>query len=73
MSDPEVMRITMEVLLGRKVNKVTVNAEHTLMFSSDSRSIRLDIYAENEEGVYNVEMQGENEGNTILQTSVSRV
>lgn len=63
MSEPEVMRITMEVLLDRKVNKVIVNAEHTLLFSSDSRNIRLDIFAENEEGVYNVEMQGEDEGN----------
>ena len=63
MSDPEVMRITLEVLLNRSVKSVTVNAEQTLLFSSESRNIRLDVFAEDEEGIYNVEMQGEDEGN----------
>lgn len=63
MSDPEVLRITLEVLLGRKVKKVTVHAEHSLIFSSESRNLRLDIYADGEEDSYNVEMQGEDEGN----------
>ncbi|MBQ9766254.1 MAG: Rpn family recombination-promoting nuclease/putative transposase, partial [Lachnospiraceae bacterium] len=63
MSDPRVMRIVLEVLLGRTVKSVTVNTEQTLLFSSDSRNIRLDVFAENEDGTYNVEMQGEDEGN----------
>ena len=39
------------------------NAEHSMLFSSDYRSIRLDVYATDAEGSqYNVEMQGENKG-----------
>ena len=63
LEDAETCRVTLEVLLGRKVSGVTVHAEHTVLFSRDYRSIRLDIYAQDEEkGFYNVEMQGENEG-----------
>ncbi len=63
MSDPEISRITLEVLLRKKIRKVTVNVEHSLLFSSDSRNIRLDIYADIEDDSCNVEMQGEDEGN----------
>lgn len=63
MSDPEILRLTLEVLLGEKVDNVTVSMEHTLLFSSDTRNIRLDIYADNVECSYNVEMQEEDEKN----------
>lgn len=63
MSEPEVCRVVLEILLGRKIESVTVNTEHSLMFSSDCRSIRLDVYSEDGEGNhYNVEMQRANKG-----------
>ena len=64
LEDPETCRLVLEVVLGRSVEGITVHAEHTLFYSSDYRSIRLDIYAEDDERKhYNVEMQGENKGN----------
>lgn len=63
MEDEETCRITLQVLLNRKITKVRVRAEHAMLYSSDYRSIRLDVYARDEEGDYNVEMQVENHGN----------
>ncbi len=63
MTDSVVFRVTLEVLLGKTVKKVNVNVEHSLLFSSDSRNIRLDVYGDDETDEYNVEMQGEDEGN----------
>lgn len=64
LEDAETCRITLEILLGIKVDSVTVHAEHTVLFSRDYRSIRLDIYSQDESyNSYNVEMQVENEGN----------
>ena len=63
MSDPEILRLTLEVLLGEQINSVTVSAEHTLLFNSENRNIRLDIFADSETHSYNVEMQEEDEKN----------
>ena len=64
MRDPVSCRIVLEILLGRKVKSVTVNTEHFMLFRSDCRSIRLDVYATDAEGShYNVEMQGTDKGN----------
>jgi len=64
MSNPDVCRLVLQTLLGKPIGSVTVNAEQSMLFSSDCRSIRLDIYADDVDGNhYNVEMQGENEGN----------
>lgn len=64
MSNPDICRSVLQILLGKPIGSVTVNAEHSMLFSSDCRSIRLDIYADDVDGNhYNVEMQGENEGN----------
>lgn len=63
LEDEEACKITLQVILNRKVTKVTVHAEHTMLYTSDYRSIRLDVYAQNDDGDYNVEMQGENQGN----------
>ena len=63
MSDPMFCRTVLEIILGRKVKRVTVRAEHSMLFSADYRSIRLDVYAMDAEGTqFNVEMQGENKG-----------
>lgn len=62
--DEETCRITLSLLLGIQVKKVEVHAEHSLLYNSDCRTIRLDVYANEEDGSsFNLEMQGENEGN----------
>lgn len=64
MEDEGTCKITLEMLLERKIEKVVVHVEHSMLYSQDYRSIRLDVYASDETGsAYNMEMQGENEGN----------
>lgn len=64
LEDPEICQLVLEVILGCRVPKVKVHAEHSVLVSSDFRSVRLDIYAGDELRVnYNVEAQNENEGN----------
>lgn len=64
MEDEVTCKITLEMLLEVKIERVAVHVEHSLLYSQDYRSIRLDVYASDETGsMYNMEMQGENEGN----------
>lgn len=64
LEDEETCQQVLEIILGFPVSKVKVRAEHTLLFSSDFRSIRLDIYASDEMQVmYNIEMQNSDEKN----------
>lgn len=64
LEDPDTCRLILETLLSVPVSKVNVHTEHSMLFSSDFRSIRLDVYANNEDlAEYNLEMQNENEGN----------
>lgn len=64
MADPETCRLVLEILLGIPISKVNVHTEHTILFSSDLKSVRLDVYASDElEVMYDLEMQDENEGN----------
>ncbi len=64
MQDEEICHDTLELLLGQKVGKVHVSVEHTVLYNSDCRSIRLDVYAK-EDGTddYDLEMQGTDSGN----------
>jgi len=62
--DSVVCRLMLETILGREIKLIKVHAEHSMLFSSDFRSVRLDIYAEDEAEVkYNLEMQNKDEGN----------
>lgn len=64
LEDPETCRLVLEIILGGKLPPVNVHAEHSILVSSDFRSVRLDIYANDEIEVnYNVEAQNKNEGN----------
>ncbi|MBQ7796852.1 MAG: Rpn family recombination-promoting nuclease/putative transposase [Lachnospiraceae bacterium] len=64
LEDSETCRLILEIILGFPISHVKVRAEHSMLFSSDFRSIRLDIYASDDLQVeYNIEMQNENEGN----------
>ena len=58
--NPEVCQLILEIALGRPISKVKVHAEHTVLYSSDFKSIRLDVYGEDEVDVrYDLESQNE--------------
>lgn len=62
MSDPENCRLMLEMILGIQINSLVVHSEHNILFSSDYKSVRLDIFASTEMQVdYDVEMQNEKE------------
>lgn len=64
MEDREICRMILEMILDRPVPLVNVHTEHSLFYSSDFRSIRLDVYAGDEVQVgYNLEMQNKDEKN----------
>lgn len=64
MQDEEICHDTLELLLGQKVGKVHVSVEHTVLYNSDCRSIRLDVYAKTDgTDDYDLEMQGTDNGN----------
>ena len=64
MSDPVVLKDTLEILLEREIGELTVSVEQSLLFSSDNRSVRLDVFCNDDVlNSYNVEMQGDYEGN----------
>lgn len=63
MEDEAICQIVLEIILGFKIPRVSVHAEHSILVSSDFRSVRLDVYANDGMCVnYNVEAQNENEG-----------
>lgn len=60
LEDPETCRLILELILGESLPNVNVHVEHSILFNSDFRSIRLDVYAEDELQVgYDLEMQNE--------------
>lgn len=64
MEDPETCQIVLEIILGMRLPKVNVHTEHNIMISSDFRSVRLDVYANDEMQVsYNVEAQNQDKCN----------
>ena len=63
MEDPETCKLILELILGKPLPDVNVRVEHSILFNSDFRSIRLDVYAEDELQVgYDLEMQNRNKG-----------
>ena len=64
LENPETCQLVLEIILGSKLPNVRVHAEHSMLVSSDFRSVRLDIYASDEMQVhYNVEAQNQNQHN----------
>ena len=58
MEDEEICRGVLERILGIPIRKVRVRAEASLLVNPDFRGVRLDVYADDEEGtIFNVEMQ----------------
>ena len=63
MSDPEICKEVLEVLLGEKIGQLErVENEKTLQFTADGKPIRMDILTEDEENraYYDAEMQNKN-------------
>lgn len=64
LEDEETCQIVLEIILGCKIPKVKVHAEHSIFINSDFRSVRLDVYASDHMQVgYNLEAQNENQHN----------
>ncbi|MBO5302499.1 MAG: Rpn family recombination-promoting nuclease/putative transposase [Lachnospiraceae bacterium] len=64
MQDEEACRLVLKTIIGKEIPKIKVHAEHTIFYSSNYKSVRLDIYAKDEVEVsYNIEMQNENKRN----------
>lgn len=58
LQDAETCQMILEIILGKKLPKVNVHVEHSILYSSDLRSIRLDVYASDAaEVTYDVEME----------------
>jgi len=69
--DPEACRVILQSVLEREISQVNVHAEHTVLFSSDYRMIRLDVYGEDELNVqYNIEMQNQKKGNLLKEPDI---
>lgn len=64
LADEQTCQLVLEIILGRKIPKLNVHAEHTILYHSEFRSVRLDVYAEDEFRVsYDLEMQNQDEKN----------
>ena len=57
-SNPEICKEITEIILGVKIKEiVAVDSQHTVEFTPDGRGIRFDVYFENDDTVYDIEMQ----------------
>ena len=64
LEDEETCRLVLECILGTPVEKVKVKTERSILFRSDFRFVRLDVFASDEWNVnYNLEMQNTDEKN----------
>lgn len=64
LEDEGTCQLVLEVILGKSIPKVKVHSEHTILYNSNFRSVRLDVYAEDEVRVfYDLEMQNADEKN----------
>ena len=64
LADEETCQLVLEIIMGQKLPRVKVHAEHAILLNSDFRSVRFDIYADDELFVhYNLEMQNQDNRN----------
>ncbi len=64
MTDPENCRLVLELILGRPIGDVAVHAEHAILFNSDFKSVRLDVFlTENASVEYDLEMENSSRDN----------
>lgn len=66
MEDPEICTETLRAILPIKVGEIEHNiTERTIDVAWNKKSIRFDVYAKDEENVYNIEFQGKLKGNLM--------
>ena len=63
MEDEEACKLFIETIIGEQLGNITVKSERMIMYNSDFRCVRLDVFACDEKLDINVEMQNENEYN----------
>lgn len=57
-TDVEICRPLLEVILGIKISRIKVIGEHEFAYRSDYKKVRLDVYAADEDNThFNIEMQ----------------
>ena len=58
MKDKDICKKTLEILLNKKIGKIEyVDSQKIIDISYVSKGVRLDVYVEDENGIYNIEMQ----------------
>ena len=58
MRDKEICRETLEILLDKKIGEITyIDNQKTIDINYAAKSVRLDVYVEDEQRIYNIEMQ----------------
>ena len=58
MRRPRLAQLCLERILGKKIRKIEyIESEKTEELAADIHGVRLDVYCENEDALYNVEMQ----------------
>ena len=65
MSNPEICKTFLEIVLDVKIKEISYpEDEKTITIASESKSVRLDVYVDDDQGtVYNVEMQSSMKNN----------
>jgi len=63
LEDEETCKLFIETILGEQLGNITVKSERMIMYNSDFRCVRLDVFSSEEARDFNVEMQNENEYN----------
>lgn len=69
LGDEETCRLILECILDCDISSLVVHTEHNILFSSDFKYIRLDVFGKDRLDIsYDLEMQNENEGNLSLRS-----
>lgn len=64
LEDPDTCKLVLELILGESIGPISVKPERSVLFSSDFRCVRFDIYASDALAVgYDLEMQNTDEKN----------
>lgn len=63
-SDPELCKELIELIIGRKVDRIiTDNSRQSIKITAAGKGVRLDVYLEDDDTVYDIEMQTVNRYN----------
>lgn len=66
MEDPEICAETLESILPIKIGRIEhITTERTIDLAIDQKAVRLDVYAKDENNVYNIEMQSSQNKNLM--------